>query len=263
MAWRLENILQKYVAQKRGLTGRALLHYGDCIMTVKDRVIFVPRGPRGLRGETGVQGNSSAETSRIDSIENQSSINDVYVSAGGNDLNEGTLSLPVRTFDRVFELLKSSTRNRIYLMSDVTCEHNLLLYTVSNVLILKHSSLANNPKLTIRDAVNHQNTTGRINIRGPVSMAFQQVDLVIDTTRTGPFLYSNSYGSVNVWFWACTVESLANSNGTLLGNIYAGDIRAYFQSIPMINMEGKIFHGVAAGVDPNTRFGVATNLTSG
>lgn len=232
-------------------------------MAVKDRVIFVPRGPRGQKGDQGEPGNSSADSARIDLLERQNSINDIYVGINGNDLNSGALAAPVRTFDKVFDLLKSATRNRVFLLSDMIWEHNLSLYNVTNLQIVKHSSLAQNPKLIVRDAVNHQTTTGRINFRGPISMAVQQIDVKLDTTRTGPFFYSNSYGSVNIWFWSCSVEGLAGNSGTLLGNSYAGDITVYFQSIPMTNLEGKIFHGVAAGVDPNTRFGVSTNLTSG
>jgi len=232
-------------------------------MSVKDRVIFVPRGPRGPQGEQGEAGDPSLETARINVLENQSSLNDIHIGSTGNDLNTGTLANPVRTFDRVFDLIKTSSRNRVFILSDIEWEHNVTIYNIANLVFLKHNSVTGMPKLIIRDAVNHQTTSGRINIRNPISMAFQQLDIKLDTTRSGPFVFSNAYGSANIWIWSCTLESYSSNNGVFLGNSYAGNIRAYFQTIPLTNMEGKLFHGVAEGIDPNTRFGISTNLLAG
>jgi len=198
-------------------------------MSVKDRVIFVPRGPRGPQGEQGEAGDPSLETARINVLENQSSLNDIHIGSTGNDLNTGTLANPVRTFDRVFDLIKTSSRNRVFILSDIEWEHNVTIYNIANLVFLKH----------------------------------KQLDIKLDTTRSGPFVFSNAYGSANIWIWSCTLESYSSNNGVFLGNSYAGNIRAYFQTIPLTNMEGKLFHGVAEGIDPNTRFGISTNLLAG
>lgn len=230
-------------------------------MPVKDRVIFVPRGPRGATGEQGPAGDGAAAlTPRVDELEDPRGRNLIYWHGiNGNDANPGTLTAPVKSAERVCELLKANIPNLIYLQSDVVWDY---YFDINNNLKVQISGGPNSHyAVTLTDAINSTNRKGGIRTDSYGTLILLYTKIYLDGQNNSP-AFDATIGKWKVRTFSTNFEKIGSSQGFLFSNLYAGELVTFFQGAVFTNMEGHIFEGVAAMDNPNSKDLVFSNLNS-
>ena len=230
-------------------------------MPVKDRVIFVPRGPRGATGEQGPAGDGAATlTPRLDEMEDPKGRNLIYWDGvNGNDANSGAGNAHVKTAERVCELLKANVPNQIYLQSDVVWDY---YFDVSNnIKIYVSGGPTTNYSLTFTDALNSSSRKGGVRSEAYGTLIFVYMKIYLDGVRDSP-AFEASIGKWKVRSFGTDFERLGSAQGSLFSNTYGGEIVTYFQGANFTNLDGHLFAGVGAQQDPNSKDLLYSNIIS-
>jgi len=238
-------------------------------MSVKDRVIFVPRGPRGLPGPQGLTGNASTETARIDELENIDPGNrTLYLDAiNGNDLNSGySTGDAVATFQKAISLCRSFGFNYVNILSDVTLDYRIPMDNLNGVLFLRGRNAASTDsqqrKITVIDATNIANRPGSFVVNCNMSIRLDSLDVELNTSK-GWGIFELTVAYLQYYMINGSLSRLGIGNARLFHTGF-GAISARFDNFQLNNnAEGYLFGGVPAGDNPNDQFNYFSNLISG
>lgn len=237
-------------------------------MPVKDRVIFVPRGPRGLTGAVGPTGEPSVETARIDEIlDVDPGNNSVFVDAiNGNDANSGgSVSSSVATFPKAVELCRCFGFNYIYLLSDIVLEHRIPIDHFSGLLFIRgrngDNSSAQNRKVTVTDAINNINRPGNFAINCNMALRVENVDFELATSR-GFGVFEVSVAYLQAFLQNVSLTRVGGGAANLLHTGF-GSISCRFSNLTLNpGADGYLFSDISPGVDPNSVYNISSNINA-
>jgi len=238
-------------------------------MPVKDRVIFVPRGPRGLTGAQGPGGTASTDTGRIDQMHRLDTPNlSIFVDQiNGNDANSGaSTAYPVATMQRAIELCRPYGFNYINLISDLTLDVRIPIDNFTGVLFIRgradDGSVAQQRKLTVVDSINYPGSRpGSFVINCSMSLRFEAIDIEL-ATGMGYGMFEVTVAFVQAYFANGNISRTGNGNAKIF-HTGSGAISVRFNGMTLDpTSKGYIFASVAAGQNPNDLFNYFTNITT-
>lgn len=236
-------------------------------MAVKDRVIFLPRGPRGLPGPQGVTGDPSVETTRIDKIESLFDKNpNIHLDAiNGNDLNSGSVANPVATFGKALSLCKAGFKNSILLMSDIMVNERHEISKDTNITFVTYS-YSTLPKNKISFVNTPTGVCGGITVEDGNSVGIQFLKTILEldsSDDSGGVLYARFCSRFGVRTWDCEVHMTVQNQARLFYSSLGGLFDVLFQVTPFTGVEGFLFSGIDSGDNPNSLWYNRSNIISG
>lgn len=238
-------------------------------MSVKDRVIFVPRGPRGSTGAQGPAGDPSVESARIndaynvDPPNNAVFVNEIY----GNDANTGKgTNTAVATMKQAIDLCRSFGFNYVNVMSDITMDYRIPIDNMTGQIFIRgrndDNSSVQSRKLIVSDSTNYSTSRpGSFAVNCNMTIRFEGIDLELSTSK-GYGLLEVGVAYLQAYFTNFTVTKIGSGSARII-HTGTGSVSARFANYTINpSAEGHIFSGVGAGENPNDQFYYFSNLNS-
>ncbi len=209
----------------------------------------------------GLPAEFNALEARVGECESVGAYTLIHWSETGNDNEDGlTLASSVATYEKVVQLMRAGRTNYLYIDGTVALDHYRNFESPPAYLYILQAAGGAPGKILVK---NHTNAAGHCGIWSSGGFTIR-CSVLVELDTTSPYGFVNaSVTNMNLYYHGGAPTQTVTNTGVMCFLSLGGKLNVFFQSSPIAAIAGRVFYGVAAGVDPNTNKNINTNITAG